>query len=88
MAETSRRPGEFVFVSPEEKLLIAVFSEEVFKGNTIRQETPKCCDKIIDLYRVPVKFRDVAVGNRTFTLLEPRCPGCGRWVKPDYSILN
>jgi hypothetical protein len=75
-------------ISSEQKLLVAIFSEEVFKGRTIRQERPRCCNRIIDLYQVPVKFRDVPAGSRTFTLLEPRCPECGRWVKADYSILN
>ena len=75
-------------ISPEQKHLVAVFSEEIFKGRVIRQETPRCCGNTINLYQVPVKFRDVPVGSRIFTLLEPRCPDCGRWVKPVYSILN
>jgi hypothetical protein len=77
-----------MIITPEQKLLVAIFSEKVFKGSTIRQETPRCCNRIINLYQVPVKFRDVSAGSRTFTLLEPRCPECGKWVKPDYSILN
>jgi hypothetical protein len=75
-------------ISPEQKLIVAALSEEVFKGRTIRQETPRCCDSTIDLFKTPVKFRDVQVGSRIFTLFEPRCPECGRWVKPVYSILQ
>ena len=75
-------------ISPEQKLIVAAHSDEVFKGRTIRQETPKCCDRTIDLYKTPVKFHDIQVGSRIFTLFEPRCPECGRWVKPVYSILQ
>jgi hypothetical protein len=75
-------------ISPEQKLIIAALSDEVFKGSMIRQETPRCCDRTIDLYKTLVKFHDVQVGRRFFTLFEPRCPECGRWVKPVYSILQ
>jgi hypothetical protein len=75
-------------VSPEQILIVAVLSDEVFKGHTIRQETPRCCGKTIDLYKTPVEYHDVQVGSRIFTLFEPRCPECGRWVEPLYSILN
>jgi hypothetical protein len=75
-------------ISPEQKLVVAALSDEVFKGGTIRQETPRCCDRIIDLYNTPVRYRDIQVGSRIFTLFEPRCPECGRWVKPVYSMLQ
>jgi len=75
-------------ISPEQKLIVAALSEEVFKGRIIRQETPSCCDRTIDLYKTPVRFHDVQVGSCIFTLFVPRCPECGRWVKPDYCILQ
>ena len=75
-------------ISPEQKLIVAALSNEVFKGRTIRQEKPRCCDRTIDLYNTPVRYCDVQVGSRFFTLFEPRCPECGRWVKPVYSILQ
>ena len=75
-------------ITPEQKLIVAVFSDAVFAGHTIRQETPRCCEKTIDLYKTPVRFHDVQVGDRIVTLFEPRCPACGRWVKPVYSILQ
>ncbi len=74
--------------SPEQKLLVAIHSEEVFAGRTIRQERPACCGKPIDLYATPVKFQEVQVGLKSFTLLESRCPVCGTWVKPVYSIIH
>ncbi len=75
-------------ISPEQKLIVAALSDEIFKGQTIRQEAPRCCDKAIDLYKTTVRFHDVQVESRIFTLFEPRCPECGRWVKPVYSILH
>jgi hypothetical protein len=75
-------------ISPEQKLIVAAFSDEVFRGRTVRQEMPRCCDSMIDLYKTPVRFLDVQVGSRIITLFEPRCPECGRWVKPVYSILQ
>ena len=75
-------------ISPEQKLILAALFDEVFKGRTIRQETPRCCDRTIDLYRTPVKYRDVQVGSRIITLFEPRCPECGRWVEPVYCVLH
>lgn len=77
-----------VRISPEQKLIVAALSDAVFAGHTIRQETPRCCEKAIDLYKTPVRFHDVQVGSRIFTLFEPRCPECGKWVKPVYCILQ
>ena len=77
-----------VRISPEQKLIVAALSDEVFKGRTIRLEIPRCCDRTIDLYNTPVRYRDVLVGSRNFTLFEPRCPECGRWIKPVYCILS
>jgi hypothetical protein len=72
----------------EKKLLIAIYSDQVFHGKTVKQELPRCCESSIDLYGVPVKFRDITLGSKTFTLLEPRCPLCGKWVRAEFSILN
>lgn len=76
-------------LSPEEKLLIGVYSKEVFNGTFIRQKRPVCCGREIDLFSVPsVRFVDVEVFGRKFTLIEPMCPVCGRWVVPSFGILN
>lgn len=73
----------------EMKLLVAVYAQEVFGGTLVRQEKPRCCGREIDLSRAPrVHFKDVAVGERTVTLLEPVCPDCGRRAKAAFSILN
>lgn len=75
-------------ISPEQKLIVAALSDEVFRGRTVRQEMPRCCDSMIDLYKTPVRFHDVQVGSRIFTLFEPLCPECGKWVKSVYCILQ
>ena len=75
-------------ISPEQKLLTAVHAEEVFHGNTIRQENPACCGRVIDLFNTAVRFPDIHVGRKSIALLEPRCPSCGRWVKPEYSLVQ
>jgi hypothetical protein len=75
-------------ISPEQKLIVAALSDKVFRGRMVRQEMPRCCGSMIDLYKTPVRFHDVQVGNCIFTLFEPRCPECGRWVKPVYWILQ
>lgn len=76
-------------LSPEEKLLIGVYSEEVFHGTFVRQMPPVCCGKRIDLYNVPsVRFVDVEVFGKKVTLIEPMCPVCGVWVAPRFGIVN
>jgi hypothetical protein len=76
-------------VRAEEKLLIAVCAQEVFCGTLVRQEKPRCCGRLIDLYRAPrMHCRDVSFGKRTVTLLEPVCPDCGRRVKATFSIIH
>lgn len=76
-------------LSSEEKLLIRVYSEEVFKGTLIRQKRPFCCGKEIDLYSVPsVRFVDVEVFGRRVRLIEPMCPICREWVRARFGIVN
>jgi hypothetical protein len=72
----------------EEILLTAVYAEEVFRGTMVRQERPWCCGRQIDLYRTPVAFCDLQLGGRSFTLLEPICPRCGRRVQAIWSVVN
>jgi len=72
----------------EEILLTAVYAEEVFRGTVIRQERPWCCGREVDLYRTSVAFRDLQVGSRFFTLLEPICPQCGRRVRAIWAVVN
>lgn len=74
--------------SPEEKLLISIYSKEVFEGNFIRQEVPRCCGKEIDLYSTDVDFTDINIGEKKYTLLEPICPLCGKRVRATFHIIN
>jgi len=73
---------------PEEKLLIAIYSREVFEGNTIRQERPRCCGKLTDLYNTDVSFKDVELNGKIYTLIEPICPICKQRVKATFHIIH
>lgn len=76
-------------LTPEEKLLIAVYGEKAFNGKFIRQRRPYCCGQLIDLFNVPsVRFVEIEVEGNKFTLIEPLCPRCGNWVKASYSLIN
>jgi hypothetical protein len=77
----------------EEKKLITMYSQENFRGRTIRQAHPTCeCGKTFDekqLYDAPgVFFRDVEVFGKTFTLIEPTCPICKQRITASFYILN
>jgi hypothetical protein len=72
----------------EKKLLLAIHGAEVFEGKIIRQERPFCCGAEIDLLEARLSFVEVKIRNRTFTLLEPHCPLCGREAKAAYRLLN
>ncbi len=74
----------------EKILLVAVYSDIVFKGNVVRQEPPECCDMTIDLIAnaLRVKFREIVVGGKEFRLLEPLCPVCGKRITAKYSIIH
>lgn len=72
----------------EKKLLLAVHGEEVFRGTIIRQWRPFCCGAVIDLVEARLTFVEVKIRNRTFTLLEPYCPLCGRKAKATFHLLN
>jgi ribosomal protein S27AE len=74
--------------SIDKKLLIAVYSKDVFEGNLIRQEPPQCCGKVIDLYNTDVDFKDIKVSGNEFTLLEPLCPKCGTRVRANYHTIH
>ncbi|MBM4350059.1 MAG: hypothetical protein FJ106_09280 [Deltaproteobacteria bacterium] len=75
-------------LTPEEKLLIAIYSKEVFEGNFIRQEKPRCCGNEIDLYNTPVNFKSIEVEEKEFTLIEPQCPRCGKRIKASAHIVG
>ncbi len=74
----------------EKILLVAAFSEAVFKGELIRQDPPQCCGATIDLIAgaMNVNFREITIGEKTVNLLEPLCPVCGRRVRAVYSVLQ
>lgn len=72
----------------EKKLLLAVCGKEVFEGNIVRQERPRCCGKEIDLLEARVTFRDVRIHNRCFTIIEPYCPLCGKKVEAVFHAIN
>jgi rRNA maturation protein Nop10 len=73
---------------PEEKLIIAVHAAENFKGMTLRQVRPRCCGREIDVFDARVNFRDILVGEKRYTLLEPNCPSCGKRVRGQWTILS
>jgi hypothetical protein len=80
-------------MTTEEKRLVTELGDQVFHGQTIRQEFPVCdCGKIYDekdIGEAPgVFFTDVEVFGRTFTLIEPVCPRCNRKIVARFSILN
>lgn len=75
-------------MKPEEKLLIAVYSKEVFEGNLLRQDPPHHCGRQIDLYKTKVFFEDLKISKKKFTLLEPLCPTCGKRVKAKFHIMH
>jgi hypothetical protein len=77
----------------EDLFLIAAFSESNFEGKgkqgkTFRQERPVCCGNIIDLFKAHVTFRDVTISGKSYTVLEPYCPSCGRKVQANYHTLS
>ena len=77
----------------EEKMLVTKLGDQVFHGQTIRQEVPVCeCGKVYnekELGEAPaVFFTDVEVFGKTFTLIEPVCPRCNRKIVARFSILN
>ncbi len=77
----------------DERTLITKHVDQVFHGQTIRQELPICeCGKTYgekELVEAPaVFFTDVEVFGRTFTLIEPVCPRCNRKIAARFSILN
>ena len=77
----------------EERRLVTELGDQVFHGQTIRQEFPVCeCGKVYnekDLGEAPgVFFTDVEVFGKTFTLIEPVCPRCNRKIVARFSILN
>lgn len=80
-----RNEGE---LSPERKLLTAIYSEEVFAGTSVRQDKPFCCGKEINIVTPGVAFKEIVVGKRVYHLIEPLCPSCGRRVKATYSLVT
>ncbi len=75
-------------MSPEEKLLIAVYSKKIFEGNLLRQDPPHCCGREIDLYNTDVLFKDIKINSQDFTLIEPLCPICGRRVEATFHTVH
>lgn len=77
----------------EERVLVNKYIDQVFHGQTVRQEPPICeCGKMYgekDLPDAPgVYFTDIEVFGKTFTLIEPVCPRCNRKIAARFSILN
>ena len=77
----------------EEKKLVTAHVDQVFHGQTIRQDFPVCeCGKYYDeknLTEAPaVFFREVDVFGKTFTLIEPLCPVCKKRIYASFNILN
>jgi len=77
----------------DEKNLVTAHVDEVFHGQTVRQDLPVCeCGKYYDekgLTEAPaVFFREVDVFGKKFTLIEPLCPVCKQRIHASFSILN
>lgn len=72
----------------EKKLLLAIHGAEIFEGNLVRQDRPYCCGKEIDLLEARLKFREIQIRERTFTMIEPYCPLCGTKVRAVFHIFN
>lgn len=72
----------------EKKLLLAIHGAEIFEGKIIYQERPICCGKEIDLLEARLTFPEVRIQNKTFTLIEPYCPRCGKKVRVVYQVIN
>lgn len=75
-------------ISAEQKLILAVHMINVFEGNFIRQDRPRCCGKDIDLTDTRVELRDVNIRGKSVTLLEPYCPTCGKKIEAVYNVLS
>ena len=75
-------------MTPEERLLVAIYSEKVFKGNIIRQEKPVCCRQEIDLLKTDVRFKEISIGKEQFLLLEPICPICLERIEASYALIH
>jgi hypothetical protein len=78
-------------ITPEEKLLRIVIDMHMkSSGYPVKQVSPTCCGKVIDINdpSVSVVFRDIEVGCREFTVAEPLCPVCGRQIPAEVYINN
>jgi hypothetical protein len=91
--EESRNTSYIENMTTEEKQLLQTYSEEAFRGRTIRQELPACeCGKSYDekhLCDAPgIFFRELEVFGKTYHLIEPVCPICKRRIPASFCILN
>lgn len=87
------QPDYIACMTNEERRMVTKCADQVFHGQTIRQDPPVCkCGKMYDekgLQDAPaVFFADVEVFGRTFTLIEPVCPRCKRKIAASFNILN
>lgn len=77
----------------EERNLITKYADQVFRGQTVRQQLPVCeCGKVYDekgIYEAPgVYFKEIDVFGKKYTLIEPICPVCKRRIPANFNILN
>lgn len=80
-------------MTTKEKELIKTYSEEAFRGRTIRQDLPVCdCGKLYDekqLCEAPgVFFKELEVFGKTYHLIEPVCPICKKKIPASFFVLN
>ena len=85
--------GYIPSMTNEERKLVTEHVDQVFHGQTVRQELPICeCGKMYGEKELPdapaVFFTDVEVFGKTFTLIEPVCPRCNRKISARFNILN
>lgn len=74
--------------TPETRLLKAVCTKEL--TGIVRQEPVVCkgCGRPIDVMGndTDVRFTDIEVGDKKYTLMDPTCPECGTHNKAEYSV--
>lgn len=78
-------------IEVETKLLKKIYMSLL--GGAVRQETPRVCprcgeDLTIESDYVDVVCRDIEVGGKQYTLLDPKCPTCGLTIRVDYYIIQ
>jgi uncharacterized protein with PIN domain len=77
-------------LTPEKKLLKRIYESDL--NGAVQQNRTVCrkCNKDINPFAsdVDVEFRDIVVADKTYTLVDPYCPGCGALIHATYSVTH